>query len=288
MSSTALARANSVSSRTHSPSTPAQQSQHAPPAVATPQQPGTWRHPRMDEITRRQNASVFNSDNIHQIAMNGLLLVASVFSPNIFTPASLLALLNSFEPYTAYALIATRLLILLNIAAACAPLFRPKDDLSDIPLTPSQRSLLGLSPSLAPLTPGQQYTTPPRYTRSSTPRSNASAHIAASGSPSSFRGGSPSSLDRSTMGHSRPASGSPYSSSPLVQKALGTSAARRLSFTPSSPQDLAALPLSANGTTGVPVPPATGIANGKASVGLNSKWLYERGRSSPSGRGLIT
>lgn len=37
----------------------------------------------------------------------------------------------------------------------------------DIPLTPGQRALLGLDPNATPpLTPGQQYVTPPRYQRS--------------------------------------------------------------------------------------------------------------------------
>lgn len=203
------------------------------------------------------------------------------------TPAYLLHLLKSCGPYPHYAILALRLCLLLNIAWACAPLFQPNDDLSDIPLTPSQRALLGLKPSSASLTQGQEYTTPPRYTRSSTPRSNASAHIAASGSPNSLRG-SPSSLERSTMGQSRGASGSPYSVSPLMHKALGTSTSRRLSFTSSSPQDLPALGQSANGTNALPATPTNGLANGKASVGLNNKWLYERGRGSPSGRGLFT
>lgn len=168
---------------------------------------------------------------------------------------------------------------------ACSPLFRAKDEIEDIPLTPSQRSLLGLKPCSVPLTPGQQYITPPRYARSSTPRSGAATQRPTGGSPLSARAASPSSLDRSTLGQTKAASGSPFSSSPLMQKAIGgASAARRLSYGTSSPLDLAA---SASGTT-LSATPTTGIASGKASVALNSKWLYERGRSSPNGKALFT
>lgn len=46
-------------------------------APATPQsavqsnpQPGTWKHPRFDEIARRQNATTFSEANVKQIAYN--------------------------------------------------------------------------------------------------------------------------------------------------------------------------------------------------------------------------
>ena len=44
-------------------STPAKE----PPAVDSP---GTWRHPRLNEITRRRNATTFTEKNIRQIAYN--------------------------------------------------------------------------------------------------------------------------------------------------------------------------------------------------------------------------
>lgn len=37
--------------------------------------PGTWQHPRIEEITRRQNATVFTSDNVKTIIYN----VAALF-----------------------------------------------------------------------------------------------------------------------------------------------------------------------------------------------------------------
>lgn len=198
----------------------------------------------------------------------------------------MLSLLASFETYIFYLVKVCQLLVVLNIFKACSPLFRAKDEIEDIPLTPSQRALLGLKPSSAPLSPGQQYITPPRYARSSTPRSSASAQrLAASASPLSARTVSPSSFDPSSLGYSRGISGSPFSTSPLVQKAIGgASAARRLSYS-SSPMDVNT---SLGGTGAMPTSSATGLASGKASVGLNSKWLYERGRGSPNGKALFT
>lgn len=39
------------------------------------QSPGAWKHPRIDEITRRQNATVFTSDSFKTIIYN----VAALF-----------------------------------------------------------------------------------------------------------------------------------------------------------------------------------------------------------------
>ena len=47
------------------------------PAKATPvkgapvtDSPGTWRHPRLDEITRRRNTTTFSEKNVRQVAYN--------------------------------------------------------------------------------------------------------------------------------------------------------------------------------------------------------------------------
>lgn len=45
----------------------------APPAVDSP---GTWRHPRLNEITRRRNATTFSEKNVRQIAYNIATLLA--------------------------------------------------------------------------------------------------------------------------------------------------------------------------------------------------------------------
>lgn len=69
--------------------------------------------------------------------------------------------------YVHYIVLLFRALLLLNIGTALFPLVKRKDEMLDIPLTPGQRALLGLDSSATPpLTPGQQYVTPPRYQRS--------------------------------------------------------------------------------------------------------------------------
>lgn len=45
-------------------------------ASPIPDSPGTWRHPRLDEITRRRDASTFSEKNIRRIAYNVIALLA--------------------------------------------------------------------------------------------------------------------------------------------------------------------------------------------------------------------
>jgi nucleoporin POM34 len=193
---------------------------------------------------------------------------------------------------------------ILNIIYALSPLFRRPDDLSDIPLTPSQRKLLGLPPSSAPPTPGSVYSTPPRYVR--TPSIGGSpASIGSIGggglgnSPLGGRGGggSPATITGSGgtgngSGSGARLGGSPLSGSPLLQKSLGGALGglgltgngqRRSSL--GSPSPLGGGASAAKGGlfgdvgSGTPSP-----TNGKrSSVGLNSKWLYDRGRRNSGG-----
>ena len=186
--------------------------------------------------------------------------------------------------YAEYSVLIIRLLLLLNIVLAFLPLLKKKDDLTDIPLTPSQRALLGLDPSVsAPVTPGSQYITPPRYPRSTTPRSGTP------GSRNSSNAGSPLSRKGiSTLG--RQPNDSPFSpsASPLWQKAIGGSrdTSRRHSYGSSSP-----LGIGFNGkessVLGAPHTPSPSAGRG-ASVGLSNRWLYERGRGSPGNRSVYS
>ena len=175
-----------------------------------------------------------------------------------------------------------RIILFCNIVMAFLPLVRRKDDLVDIPLTPSQRALLGLDPNATPpITPGTQYITPPRYPRSSTPRSGTP------GSRSSGAANSPLSRKESPS-FGRQGSDSPFtpSASPLWQKAVGGSRdpARRHSYGSPSPlgPGMNGKDMSVLGTPNTPSP-STGRG---VSVALNSRWLYERGRGSPGNRGL--
>lgn len=169
-----------------------------------------------------------------------------------------------------------------NITLAILPLVQGRDNLIDIPLTPSQRALLGLDPNATPpMTPGTQYITPPRYPRSSTPRSGTP------GSRSSSVADSPlSRKDSPSFGKQGIDSPFSPSASPLWQKAVGGArdSGRRHSY--GSPSLLGP---SGSGkemsVLGAPNTPSPSTGRG-ASVALNSRWLYERGRASPGSRGL--
>ena len=205
---------------------------------------------------------------------------------SLFESSSALSSLQSLVKPTTLLLCLT---FTYNIYTASRPLYRPKDDITDIALTPTQRSLLGLDPSMvAPPTPGTTYITPPRY-----PRSPGSPLSSSSASPF----GSGSSLGRSRNRDSLEG-GTQYntpSSSPLWQKSRAAAAIRRRNsghgtpspLGPSAGNDRSVLGVSSGSTTASPL---SGRGGAGASVGLNSKWLYERGRSSSSGglRGLYT
>jgi nucleoporin POM34 len=55
------------------PSTPVAQSSPSTP------QTGTWRHPKLDEIVRRQNATTFSDRNVKKILYNVGGIIAAFF-----------------------------------------------------------------------------------------------------------------------------------------------------------------------------------------------------------------
>lgn len=62
------------------PKTPAPQTPQAP-QLHTPS--GTWKHPKFDEITRRQYATTFDESNVKAIVANGGLLLVSYFANEV-------------------------------------------------------------------------------------------------------------------------------------------------------------------------------------------------------------
>lgn len=166
------------------------------------------------------------------------------------------ALISSTQPYFHYLIWLLRLFFLGNILLAFAPLFQPQDNCEDVPLSAAQRQLLGLAPMSRPATPQEQgqWVTPPRYSksRSATPSSGNSLRAQPSGSPLSGRG-------------------PPLSGSQLRRSFSGSSLARPGSER-GSPFDTSDVDAAGNSTP---------TKSNKASVPLNSKWLYEKGRGSP-------
>ncbi|SPN97593.1 uncharacterized protein DNG_01105 [Cephalotrichum gorgonifer] len=232
------------------------------PAVT--ESPGNWSHPRLREITRRRNATTFTDRNVRTITQNiGAIVALHALRWAVTSFVSLDILSASLKSTASYVFLALLVPPFINILLALLPLFRPEDTLSDIPLTPSQRRLLNLPPSSAAPTPNAVYSTPPRYSR--TP--SISGSIASSvSSRASVAGNAPT---------------SPYSpaASPLQGKGFNpTRNGRRSSF--GSPSPLGGGSGGGNGGKlfeGVTSPSPSGK---KTSVGLNSKWLYERGRRS--------
>ncbi|GAB7329136.1 hypothetical protein MBLNU13_g00964t1 [Cladosporium sp. NU13] len=265
---------------------------NASPAVSTP---GRWQHPRMEEIVRRQNASCFNPGDSRIVVLNAAAIVFTFIAQPYLSSIPISIIRNT--PYAGYTIHTIQLLLLINIAITLSPLFRRPDACEDIPLTPQQRHALGLPPMSRPATPQEeaQYVTPPRYSRSATPRSSFgsagsladSLRVQARGSPLSGHG-SPfdasvsinSPFESSTRRGSL--SGSPFSASPLKDKMFSNSEMGRRGSFGSSMGRRGSLGSSRGSPMGGDFENLSSPAkSGRASVGLNSKWLYQKGRASP-------
>ncbi|APA13677.1 hypothetical protein sscle_11g084470 [Sclerotinia sclerotiorum 1980 UF-70] len=257
------------------------------PQPSTPQT-GTWKHPKFDEIARRQNAATFTDQNMRRLLWNGAGFIVIWYLgrtlwgtfPGYFFGEGL------FPTIASWSFRVMEFCLIFNIVVALRPFYAKRDDMEDIPLTPAQRKLLGLKPSSRPATPGSEYVTPPRYRRTSTPLSSSPANrrgSPASGSPSGKRSQSPHAQDglESLVNPLGPV----YSpgASPLLQKTLMSgSGNRRSSYGSSNPLGRS---IGEPGTPGTPSPLGVGKTS---SVGLNSKWLYEKGRRNSGNARLYT
>ncbi|KAL4926059.1 nuclear pore complex component-domain-containing protein [Aspergillus undulatus] len=250
------------------PSTP----KPTPTSTPTPersQTPGKWRHPQLNEIVRRQHAGTFGDRNVRKLIWNGVALFATWTLGNTFrTYSRWIQRTTELPTYPDLSLLILQLVFVFNILVALYPLFRPKDEISDIPLTPTQRALLGLNPSATSSpTPATSYVTPPKYrvssSRAASPASHSGSPLSNSASASSFR-----------FSSSTPFSPSP---SPLLHKKAangGREPTRRPSFGSSSPLNRIS-PFKES----IAMPATPSPAGGKrGSLGMNNKWLYERSR----------
>ncbi|TQS38247.1 hypothetical protein Golomagni_01255 [Golovinomyces magnicellulatus] len=241
------------------PSTPVSQISPSTPHT------GTWRHPRLDEIVRRQNSSSFDKQNVRRILYNVGGIVAIFYAARKLAEVFPLSLLDStaLKQFTRYSYYLIQLTLLYNIFTASLPLFRQADDLKDIPLTPAQRKLLGLQPVSVAAVSVSEYNTPPKYARTSSPLSR-----------------SPSNNEKNTM-LSSPWNDSPVTSGlpaiPLsLLGGLSRGSNQRSSFGSST---LSPVFKGSQDLPGTPTPSAP-----KVGVGLNNKWLYDRGRNSATSR----
>ncbi|PYI18546.1 NPCC-domain-containing protein [Aspergillus japonicus CBS 114.51] len=271
------------------------------------QTPGKWRHPHLDEVVRRQNAGTFGDRNINKLVWNGAALFATcVFGDIIKSYCLWLQHITQFSTYPDLSLLILRVIFVLNILVALYPLFGPKDDLADIPLTPTQRSLLGLDPTATPpLTPGTSYVTPPKYrlstSRGASPASRSGSPLSASAGASGRRvssgpafSPSPSPLfqklvnssgkesgRRPSFGSSSPlgrsTSYSPYRDSTMTFKdSTASFKDSTASFKESTMSTVSSMSLSTMSSLG-PASPSP-VGGKRVNLGLSNKWLYERSR----------
>ncbi|KAL7274956.1 hypothetical protein RUND412_002110 [Rhizina undulata] len=236
---------------------PSSSSNHRSPPSTTYRSPsstptGSWRHPAMEEVTRRNSARAFTDVTFHRLSLNGIAFFSTFLAEAIASHidvASYLPPSPLIKTYGAYFLWFLRLLFIFNIFESLMRLLRPADEFTDLPLTPTQRKLLGLNPD-SPLSENARLAsaiTPPRYPKS-TPTSR-------SGSPSF--GASTSSPTMQRKAASTPP---PMTPSPLR---MGGGFGDRMSSSTGS----------GFGSLGAGSPIRVG---GKSSLTLGNKWVYEK------------
>ncbi|KAL3481813.1 nuclear pore complex component-domain-containing protein [Aspergillus californicus] len=259
------------------PSTPKPASTPTPISEQA-QTPGKWRHPQLNEIVRRQHAGTFGDHSVKRLVWNGLALFSTwAFGITFKFYSHWIQRKTDIPTYPDLSLLTIQLVFIVNIFVALYPLFRPKDEMSDIPLTPTQRALLGLNPSsTSSPTPATTYVTPPKYRVSG---SRAASPASRSGSPLSTSAGASS---------QRLSSGTPFSPSPspLMHKMVpngGRESIHRQSFGSSSP-----LNRSSPFKESITVPPSPSPVTGKrGTLGMSNKWLYERNRRLSTSNGSL-
>lgn len=295
----------------------------AQPTTPSIPSPGRFQHPRMREIAKRKSAAEFTSRNVQTAVLNTIVLFAtfttSKYVRSLLDPIAKQTQLDVVGLDTSSVLWLIRLILFSNLFFCLRPVLpyvSKKDAVDDIPLTPSQRALLGLPKSRSNTPSSEQvgnYITPPRYRKSSPSTFANTAQSAGSGrSISANYSASPLSTSRFAVGFSptpqqasatpgRRLSGSPFSpSSPLYNKTLVNSAsmnsiAQNQDFTESTRSLLEGnvstssfqSSLRRSHSTrerggrpqepGTPSPAAKDRPKVKVQPGLNYKWLYEKG-----------
>ena len=309
------------------PSTPATKPTIAQTLPLIPS-PGTWRHPKFNEIIDRQANCSFTDRNRRSATTNAIILVLSLFLGAELKDATSSALSRINVPQSQSTLSWTlnlfRLLLLINIGFTLRPVLpylKTKDEILDIPLTPSQRALLGLP--VTPISPPEStassttgtpnYITPPRYRRSpgslssspkgstaptdrrsisanytpNNPFSTPRQHISPSFSPSST---SPLRSTYRTSSLSTSASNSPLLHRAVFGKtreSFGTSTSTNGLGRSQSVKDRSVWAgVGAGAARDARETASPSPTHVKRTTGLNYKWLYERGRTLPRSESL--
>lgn len=146
------------------PSTPNASKPPKPSSVPT----GSWEHPslaaiRSRTINKEQVLRTVFTNIIGLVIFNVILNSASAAS---IIPESITTELAKFSHITFYLVTALQCLFAFNITWNAYKLVKPQDTFEDLPLTPSQRKLMGLPDSPNAKVPANP-ASPPRYVKSS-------------------------------------------------------------------------------------------------------------------------
>ncbi|KAK7205559.1 nuclear pore complex component-domain-containing protein [Myxozyma melibiosi] len=137
---------------------------------ATPQDipKGRWRHPAFDELNKRVASSEFTQVTSQKIIQNAVALAVYSIVVKVLGQWNWIEefelkyeLLSKAAHYFGLIL---QVIFIWNIISGALRLFNKKDNLEDIPLTPNQRRLMGLSDSGKGLSPASPLT-PPKYVK---------------------------------------------------------------------------------------------------------------------------
>uniref|UniRef100_A0A060T1Z7 ARAD1C28028p n=1 Tax=Blastobotrys adeninivorans TaxID=409370 RepID=A0A060T1Z7_BLAAD len=228
---------------------------------------GSWEHPSLRDIRRR---TVNKELALRKAIINGSIIVAMYILSHLVPRnnsivKSLIDDLSSVVSKLKLVWTAVMLICAVNVVLSLFKVIQPPERFDDLPLTPSQRKLLGLpqsphaSPTAAP--------SPPKYAKSS-PQARVSPR--------------PSPLSKSSSFSSSPLRpvGSPRIGSPRLDSARAqqTQQAQQAQDTPTKLPKLPIAPSSVNGTNNSS-PNATLQSVASQASGGNSSSTY-----SPSGR----
>ncbi|KAK6523810.1 hypothetical protein TWF281_001778 [Arthrobotrys megalospora] len=262
--------------------------------------PGSWKHPKLDEVLRRQDARSFSDRRVSRALKNAGALGTTFVITHLFYGSRIYSGLprndvaNIFYLGVFYSIFITRVILAYNIAfAIVGPLLGP-DPMTDIPLTEDQRSSLSLPPTPQSAVANHpadvsHYITPPRYNRSSplpqspltnrptTPTQTTPGRtfanisgINVSGKPRVTAAGSPIGPGQLLGSPGSFRSPSPVFNTPSPYKTIGSGLEKRHSF--SSPMGTGAR----NGLIGQGSLAGTMQGNMSPSVVASGKWLHEQ------------
>ncbi|KAK9471602.1 nuclear pore complex component-domain-containing protein [Dipodascopsis tothii] len=140
------------------------------PATPADVPTGSWKHPSLDAVQRRGAAREFTQATSRRMVLNAVSWIAfhvgSRALASLAWMQELYAANEIFSRNLHYAGVALQMLFLWNIIDGLIKLARPQDRFEDLPLTPSQRKLLGLNPDVVPSKPVTPMT-PPKYVKTS-------------------------------------------------------------------------------------------------------------------------